>query len=361
MDFGLTEEQTLLQDTVRKYIQAECPASRVREIMESDDAYDPTLWRGLAELGVAGMTIPEEHGGVGLELLDLALVADVLGWACTPGPFLGNAMGTTALCASDPEAQKRWLPGVAAGDTVLTFALGEGVGEWDAAALTTRGADGTLTGEKSLVPFADAADVMLVAAVDDDGPGLWAVERGARGMEITALSGIDLSRPVSHVRFEGTNATKIASGRTATDRARDVGLVLLAADASGGSHRCLEMTRDYALTREQFGQIIGAFQGVKHQLANLACDLEPAVSLWWYAAHAFDHIRDRAERHAALAKSHLSDIYDTTVRYAIELHGGIGFTWEYDLHLWFRRSMFDRAFLGESSYHRKRAADLAGW
>ena len=121
------------------------------------------------------------------------------------------------------------------------------------------------------------------------------------------------------------------------------------------------MTRDYALTREQFGQPIAAFQGVKHQLANVACDLEPAVSLWWYAAHAFDHITDRAERHAALAKAHLTDLFDTTARYAIELHGGIGFTWEYDLHLWFRRSVFDRAFLGEAAYHRARAADLAGW
>lgn len=180
-------------------------------------------------------------------------------------------------------------------------------------------------------------------------------------MEITALSGNDLTRRVAHVRFDGASARKIASGRIAADYARDVGLVLLAADASGGAHRCLEMTTEYALTREQFGQVIGAFQGVKHQLANLACDLEPAVSLWWYAAHAFDHIQDKTERHAALAKSHLTDLYDTTVRYAIELHGGIGFTWEYDLHLWFRRAMFDRAFLGESSYHRRRAADLAGW
>ena len=121
------------------------------------------------------------------------------------------------------------------------------------------------------------------------------------------------------------------------------------------------MTTEYAKTREQFGQVIGAFQGVKHQLANLACDLEPAVSLWWYAAHSIDHIPEQAERHAALAKALLADLYDTNVRYAIELHGGIGFTWEYDLHLWFRRSMFNRAFLGESAYHRKRAADLAGW
>ncbi len=361
MDFGLTEDQSLLQDSIKKFVEAECPPTRVRDIMESDDGHDPALWRGLAELGVAGMTVPAEHGGAGLELLDLALASDILGWAAIPGPFLGNAMATAALSQSDADAQERWFPSVATGETVLTVALGEGIGEWDAAAVQTRATGGKLTGEKSLVPYAEIADVILVTAIDDDGPGLWAVERGASAMEITALSGNDLTRRVAHVRFDGASARKIASGRIAADYARDVGLVLLAADASGGAHRCLEMTTEYALTREQFGQVIGAFQGVKHQLANLACDLEPAVSLWWYAAHAFDHIQDKTERHAALAKSHLTDLYDTTVRYAIELHGGIGFTWEYDLHLWFRRAMFDRAFLGESSYHRRRAADLAGW
>ena len=361
MDFGLSEEQILLQDTVRRFVEGECPTSRVRQIMESDHAWDPALWKGLAELGIAGMTVPTEYGGAGMELLDLAVVADVLGWGCAPGPFLANAMGTAALCRSEPEAQKRWLPAVAAGEAVLSFALGEGIGEWEAANLATRAEGGKLTGEKSLVPFAAVADVLLVAARDDQGPGVWAVERGAPGVEISALQVVDQSRPVSHVRFDGASATKVATGRKAIDDARDVGLVLVAADASGGAHRCLEMTTQYALTREQFGQVIGAFQGVKHQLANLACDLEPAVSLWWYAAHAFDHIQDKAERHAALAKSHLADLFDTTVRYAIELHGGIGFTWEYDLQLWFRRSVFDRAFLGESAYHRARAADLAGW
>jgi alkylation response protein AidB-like acyl-CoA dehydrogenase len=170
-----------------------------------------------------------------------------------------------------------------------------------------------------------------------------------------------MTRRVAHVAFAEAPARRIASGPAALDRARDAGLVLLAADAWGGARRCLDMTVDYALTREQFGQAIGAFQGVKHQLADLATDLEPALSLVWYAAHAFDHIQDRAERHAALAKALLTDLYDRAVRVAIELHGGIGFTWEFDLHLWFRRAMFDRAWLGEARYHRLRAADLAGW
>jgi alkylation response protein AidB-like acyl-CoA dehydrogenase len=362
MDFGLSEEQRLLQDTIRRYVETECPTTRVRTIMESASGHDAALWRGMAELGVTGLLVPVEHGGSGLELLDAALAAEVLGWCCAPGPFLGSAMATVALVASgDADAQRRWLPGIAAGDRLVTFALGEGLGEWDAAKLAARVEGGTLSGEKPLVPYADVADAIVVAAHDADGPGLWIVERGAAGVGVTSLKVFDMTRRVSMVTFANTPATKIASGRAAIDRARDAGLVLVAADAFGGAAKCIDMTVKYSLTREQFGQPIGAFQGVKHQLADLACDLEPSRALWWYAAHAFDHIRDKSERHAAITKAHMTDLYDRVTRYAIELHGGIGFTWEFDLHLWWRRALFDRAFLGEASYHRERAAVLAGW
>ena len=362
MDFGLSEEQRLLQDTIRRYLEAECPTRRVRSIMESATGHDPALWRGLAEMGVAGLLVPAEHGGAGMELLDAALAAEMLGWCCTPGPFLGTAMAAVALVESGAAAaQAAWLPAIASGESLLTFALGEGIGEWDAARLTTRAEGGRLRGEKPLVPYGDVADAVVVAAQDEFGPGLWLVERGAPGVSCTSLKVFDMTRRVTMMSFADVPATKIASGRHAIDRARDAGLILLAADAFGGAARCLDMTVKYALTREQFGQPIGAFQGVKHQLADLACDLEPARSLWWYAAHAFDHIEEKSERHAALAKSHLTDLFDRVGRYAIELHGGIGFTWEFDLHLWWRRAALDRALLGEASYHRARAAALAGW
>jgi len=350
MDFGLSPDQVLLKQTIRRWLETECPTARVRATMESESGHDPRLWEGLAELGVPGLQVPATHGGSGLELLDVALAAEELGWCCTPGPFLA--------CA---EAAGRWLPAIARGRALVTLALGEEGDEWDGARLTTRAQGGTLSGRKPLVPYAALADAILVAAEDADGPGLWLVERGARGLGVTPLSGTDMTRRVAAVELEAVPATRIAAGRAAIDRARDAGLVLLAADAWGGARRCLDMTVKYALTREQFGQPIGAFQAVKHQLADLAADLEPALSLWWHAAHAYDHIPERAARHAALAKAHLTDLYDRATRVAIELHGGIGFTWEYDLHLWFRRAVFDRAFLGEASYHRLRAADLAGW
>jgi alkylation response protein AidB-like acyl-CoA dehydrogenase len=362
VDFGLSEEQTLLQDTIRRWVDGECTSTRIRTVMESPSGHDPDLWRGLAELGVTGLVVPAEHGGMGLELLDAALAAEALGWGCVPGPFLGSTMAAVALAACDhPDEQATWLPAIASGDALVTFALGEGLGQWDAAQLGATVTDRRLTGEKPLVPYGDVADAIVVAARDEDGPGLWIVEGGSAGITHTPLKVFDMTRRVSMAAFDGTRAVKIASGRTAIDRARDAGLVLVAADAFGGAARCLDMTAKYSLTREQFGQPIGAFQGVKHQLADLACDLEPSRALWWYAAHAFDHLQDRSERHAAIAKAHMTDLYDRVTRYAIELHGGIGFTWEFDLHLWFRRALFDRAFLGEASWHRERAAALAGW
>ena len=362
MDFGLSEEQTLLQDTIRRWVESECPSTRVRAIMESPTGHNPALWRELAELGVVGLVVPVEHGGTGLELLDAALAAEVLGWGCVPGPFLGSTMAAVALVASGhAEAQRTWLPRLASGDALVTFALGEGLGQWDAGHLTSRVTAGKLSGEKPLVPYGDVADAIVVAAEDESGPGLWLVERGGAGVSHTKLKVFDMTRRVTMATFDCTPAVKIATGRAAIDRARDAGLVLVAADAFGGAARCLDMTAKYSLTREQFGQPIGAFQGVKHQLADLACDLEPSRSLWWYAAHAFDHLAEKSERHAAIAKAHMTDLYDRVTRAAIELHGGIGFTWEFDLHLWWRRAVFDRAFLGEASYHRERAAALAGW
>jgi alkylation response protein AidB-like acyl-CoA dehydrogenase len=362
MDFGLSQDQLLLKETIRRWLESECPTSRVRAIMESETGHDPALWEGLAALGVPGLQVPGGHGGSGLELLDVALAAEELGRACTPGPFLACALATAALVASgDTEAAGRWLPAIASGQAVVTLALGEEGGQWDPARLATRARGGTLTGRKPLVPYAGVADAILVAAADDDGPGLWLVERGAPGLEVAALRGTDMTRRLDAVVLERTPASKVVAGRQAIERARDAGLVLLAADAYGGARRCVDMTLSYVMTREQFGQPIGAFQAVKHQLADLVTDLDPALSLWWYAAHAWDRIRDRAPRHAAIAKAHLTDLYDRTVRMTTELHGGIGFTWEYDLHLWFRRSLFDRAFLGDAGLQRRRAADLAGW
>jgi alkylation response protein AidB-like acyl-CoA dehydrogenase len=361
MDFGLSSEQVQLQDTIRRFLAERCPTTRVRAIMESDSGHDADLWQGLADLGVAGLQVPVEHGGAGLDLLDVALAAQELGYAATPGPFLANAMAVVGLREGDDEAARAaWLPRIAAGEAIGAVAIGEADGVWQPGALTARVTGGRLSGDKPLVHGAAAAALLLVAAVDDDGPGLFLAASNAPGIERRALHVVDMTRRVDAVSFRDTPVVRIG-GAAVVQRTLDAGCVLVAADAWGGSRRALDMAIDYARQREQFGQIIGAFQAVKHQLADLATELEPALSLWWYAAHAFDHIRDQSERHAAIVKAHLGDVFDRVTRMSTELHGGIGFTWEYDLQLWFRRAVFDRAWLGDARFHRARAAELAGW
>jgi alkylation response protein AidB-like acyl-CoA dehydrogenase len=361
MDFGLSEDQVLLKDTIKRFLSERCPTTRVRRIMEGDGSEEKELWGELAELGVAGVTVPGDHGGLERELLDLALVAEELGYAATPGPFIGAAMATVALVEGQDEAlQSRWLPALASGEAIVTVAWGEENSEWSPERLRTTATGNRLSGRKLMVPSASIADALIVAARDDSGPGLWLVEREAAGVEIAPLTVNDMTRRLDSVTFNDAPAVRLPN-RGAAQRVFDAGLILTAADAFGGSRRCLEMAASYALTREQFGQVIGAFQAVKHQLANMAADLEPSLSLVWYAAHAYDRIVDQSTRHAALVKAHMSDLYDRVTRESTELHGGIGFTWEFDLHLWFRRSIFDRGFLGDAAYHRERAASLAGW
>lgn len=368
MDFGLSPEQEQLQDTLRRFLAEQCPSERLRAIMESDHGHDPELWRAFANLGVCGLNVPAEHDGSGLELLDVALAAEQLGYAATPLPFLGHAMATVAIVeggtGADPSAPTaavaaEWLPRLASGDAIGAVALGEADGEWRPEALRCEARAGKLTGHKPIVPGAQTATCFIVAAAGESGPELWLTTPDAGNVTVEPRRGADPTRRVAAVTFEGTPAVQIGAAQ-AVQRTIDAGCVLLAADAYGGARRALDMTVAYTLEREQFGQSLAAFQAVKHQLADLLTEIEPSLALWWYAAHAFDQIRNKSERHAAIAKAHLCDVFDQTMRTTTELHGGIGFTWEYDLQIWFRRAIFDRSYLGESRYHRARAADI-GW
>ncbi|MEA2624857.1 MAG: hypothetical protein QOD06_902 [Candidatus Binatota bacterium] len=360
MNFGLSEDQLLFQRTLRAFLADRCPPARVRAVMDGDRGHDAELWAEMAALGIAGLALPVELGGSGLGVLDLGLAAEELGYAATPGPFLGAAMAVVALREA-PSAAAEWLPRVAAGDAILTVACGEEGGVWDPGELVTRSAGNRLRGRKSFVPYAAEADAVLVAAQDETGPGLWLVARGAPGVVITPYRGVDPTRRLHAIDLDDTPATLAVSGAGAIRRSIDAGLALLAADAYGGARRCLDLTLQHVQARQQFDRPLAAFQAVRHQLANLACELEPCQSLWWYAAHALDRIPDRGERLAALAKAHLTDVFDRIVRDATELHGGLGFTWDYDLQIFFRRAIFDRSFLGDAAYHRDRAAALAGW
>jgi len=358
MDFDLSEEQRLLQETVGQFVAGECPPTRVRELFDSEEAFDPTLWKGLVELGVGGINLPEETGGAGLALLDLAVVCEVLGHGAVPAPILGHALAGTAIALGGSEAQKsRWLPALAAGEALGSVAFGEAEGAWQPDQWKLE-PGARLSGTKQHVPFGAHADVIVVGTA---GGGLSLVETSSAGVHIEPLDVVDRTRPGSALRLEGTPADALPGGAAVSGRVRDAALVLLAADAFGGASRLVESAVEYAKTREQFGVTIGHFQALKHQLANMAIEIEPARALYWYAAHAFDHLPDEAERSAALAKAHITDRFLAVAREAVEAHGGIGFTWECDVQIWFKRAMFDRAFLGTPAVHRERVAALAGW
>jgi len=357
VNFDLSDDQRLLQDTIRTFCARECGPPALRAIFEGD-GHDPALWKGMIELGLGGLHLPEAHGGAGLELLDAALAAEVLGHGGVPGPFFGHALAGLAIELAGSDAQRAaWLPRLATGEAVGTIAFGEPGGLWQpeqwALAPGAR-----LEGTKMHVPHAALADVLVVGTA---GGGLVLVEKGALGIGIAPVEGVDRARRLDAVTFAGTPCEALARGVAAAPRVRDAGLVLLAADAWGAGSRLVEMSVEYAKSREQFGVTIGHFQALKHQLATMALEIEPARALVWYAAHAWDHIPAEAARSAALAKAHVGDRAMQVARDAVEAHGGIGFTWECDVQIWFKRCMFDRAFLGIPAQHRARAADLAGW
>jgi alkylation response protein AidB-like acyl-CoA dehydrogenase len=356
MDFSLSDEQELLQETVRGFVAKECPPQTVRAIFDGERAGVRALWKGLAEIGVAGLVVPEAYGGAGLELLELALAAEELGRGAVPVPFLGHSLAALALAAGGSAAQReKWLPRLASGEARASVALAEGDGGWLPAQWSAELAGGRLRGAKAWVPEAEGAELFVVGC---RGGALALVEAGAVA-EITPEPTLDRGRPLASLRFEGAPAEPLAAGDAG--RLVDAASVLLAADAFGAAYQLVRTTAAYALTRQQFGQPLAQFQAVKHQLAEMALAVDPARGLWWYAAHAFDHAPAEAPRAAALAKAHLTERAQEVARAAVEAHGGIGFTWECDVHIGFKRVMFDRLWLGAPELHRERYAALEGW
>jgi alkylation response protein AidB-like acyl-CoA dehydrogenase len=358
VNFDISEEQQMLQATIRQLLENECPPTRLREIFDSASGHDPSLWKHMVEMGLAGLIVPEEHGGAGMGMLDLALSAEALAYGGAPGPFLGHSLAVLSIALAGSDEQKRsWLPRLATGDALATVALAEEGGIWQPDEWTLAGG-ADLTGSKTAVPYPELADVIVVGLA---GGGFALVTREADGLTVKRVAGVDGARRIGSLVFENTPCEALPGGREAAPRVRDAGLILLAADAFGSGTRLVDMCVEHAKTREQFGVTIGHFQALKHQLATMALDMEPARGLYWYAAHAFDAIPEKCERIAAVAKAHITDNAMQVARDAVEAHGGIGFTWECDVQLWFKRAMFDRAFLGGPSVHRERAAALAGW
>jgi alkylation response protein AidB-like acyl-CoA dehydrogenase len=359
MDFDLSEEQYALLDGGLRYLGDAYPLEKLRAVMDGAAGFDRGVWQGLAALGYAGLGIPESHGGIGLGLLDCALVAEAIGYCGAPGHFEAHVMGTQALVqGGSPEQQAAYLPALASGDKVVSVALDETDDRWQPEQWQLQLVDGKLTGSKRNVLFAAEADVFAVGLA---GGSLGLVERDAPGLSVEAVEGIDRTRQIAWLHFEATPCESLSGGADVANRVMDAGLVMLAADAFGGASRAVELTVDYAGTRVQFGRPIGSFQGVKHRIADVATLVEAARGLYWYAAHAYDERPDESSRTAALAKALLADRYEAACRAMIEVHGGVGFTWEHHAQVWYKRAIFDRYYLGQPAVHRERAARMAGW
>ncbi len=362
MDFALSEEQRLLEETLRRYLDEECPVSRVRDLVAEAAGRDGGTWKALCELGVAGLLVPEEHGGSGLSLLDAAVAAESLAWGVAPAPFLGSAvLAPLALrCAGSDEQRARWLPQLASGSCRVAVALGELASRREGAGVEAR--DGHLHGLSLLVEDGPDADFFLVPT--GAGEGLAFVDAHAPGLAVTRLTTIDRTRGFAELAFEGVLPAEWldpAEAPAACRRMLDAGRVILAADLLGASERALDLAVAYAKQRVQFERVIASFQAVKHLCAEMAAELEPARSLVWYAAHAFDHVPEEASLMACHAKAHLSDVGPFVVRTATEVHGGVGFTDEQNLHFWFKRVGVDRQLLGSPEALREEAARLQGF
>jgi alkylation response protein AidB-like acyl-CoA dehydrogenase len=362
MYFDLTDEQQAIKSTAHDFLASRFKSERLREIAASDDGFDESGWREMAELGWAGLALPEEWGGQGLGIVELAVLFEEMGYALAPSPLLSNTVAGLALslCGSDDQ-RERFLRPLASGELRGTPAL------WDAGSPATIGefsmsaqADGDgvlLEGEKVLVPDAGSADFFLVATSDGR---RHLVERGAEGVTVTAEPGIDPTRRFSSVRFEGVRVT-------AADSLPGAGAdyypvfhricVALAAESTGIAQRTLEMAVEYAKDRQQFGRPIGAYQAVSHRCAQMLLETENARSAVYGAAWAADAEPESLPLAASMAKAYAGDAGWRVPDASIQVHGGIGFTWEHDLHFFLKRGRSNAAIFGDSKWHRERVAD----
>jgi alkylation response protein AidB-like acyl-CoA dehydrogenase len=371
MDFAFSEEQEMLRASAREFLTKECPSSYVRRMLEAEDAWDEAFWKKLAGMGWTGLGIPEEYGGVGT-FLDLVVVLEEAGRALLPGPFFSTmGLAVPTLLEAGSEAQKKEvLTDVAAGTARATVALTEPSGRWDADGVTLRAqqsGDGwRLDGVKLFVPDAGVADHLIVAARTrsggENGVTLFLVSGRPAGVSVKPLRTMDMTRRWYEVRLDGVQVPESAvvgtvdHGWAPLRRALDWAAAGLCAEMVGGAQHVLDTSVEYAKTRHQFGKPIGIYQAVSHKLADMLLETESARSATYYAAWAVDADAPDRSLAASMAKAYTSDAYRRATGSGIQVHGGIGFTWEHDMHLYFKRAKSSEVTLGDATYHRELVA-----
>jgi acyl-CoA dehydrogenase len=359
MNFDFSDDLKQLREQARKFLRERCPATAVRRILEGPEPYDKALWGDIAAMGWTGAAIPEDYGGAGLGHLGLCVLAEELGSALAPVPFSSSIyLAAEAIMAGGSEAQKKaWLPKLASGEAIGTLAIAEGPGKADVRKLRTTFRGGVLSGEKLPVPDGDVADVAIVAAQGERGVVLAIADLSASGVQREAVETIDPSRSHARIVFENTPAEPLGAsldGERLLRRVQDRAAVLFAFEQVGGAQRSLEMARDYALQRYAFGRPIGSFQAIKHKLADVYVATELARSNAYYGAWALARDAPELPLAAATARISASEAYFLAAKENIQVHGGMGYTWEFDCHLYYRRAKLLSLALGSTRLWKDR-------
>jgi alkylation response protein AidB-like acyl-CoA dehydrogenase len=361
MNLEFSEDQKFVQQSARDFLSKQSGLDVCRKVLESKAATsDPALWKGVAEMGWLGAVVPENHGGAGLGYLELVLIAEEIGRALAPIPFGGSVyLATEAILLNGTDAQKqKWLPRLASGETIGTFALAEGPGEPNAASVATKLAGGKLTGTKMPVFDGAEAGVAVVVAKGARGPVLALVDLTGSGVERSAVQSFDPSRSLAKLVFRDAPAELLGSeadGAAQIERLLDRAAVLAGFEQIGAATRAFEITREFTLGRYAFGRPVASFQAVKHRLADLYAQIEIARSNGYYAAWALSTDSDELAIAACGFRAAASDAFEKVAEEMIQLHGGVGFTWEYDPHLYLKRSKWARPAFGDADFHYDRA------
>ena len=365
MNFDFSDDQKQLRDTARKYLAEKCPPKVVRAVLDGGALYDRALWKGLADMGFLGVAIPEEFGGTGAGHLELCVIAEEIGRALAPVPFSSTVyLAAEALMLAGSDAQKKkWLPKIASGEAIGTLALFEGSGNPKPKGVKLKAANNILDGVKKPVPDGEIADFAIVAARTastgrDSDIGLFLVElqrdgKDCDGVARKTLANVDPSRNQAELTFKGAKAEPLGApgeGWSLLSQVLDRAAVLIGFEQIGGSDRALEMGRDYALDRIAFGRQIGSFQAVKHMLADMYVSATLARSNCYYGAWALSTHSSELPEAAASARISATQAFQHCAKNNIQVHGGMGFTWEFDCHLYYRRANALALALGSLSY-----------
>ncbi len=371
MKFAFDEDQEELRAGIRRFLEQKSPESEVRRLMETTEGYDPAVWSQMSDqLGLQGIAIPEELGGQGFGFVELGIVLEEMGRALLCAPFFSSAVlaANLLLVSGDEAAKAQHLPGIASGETIATVALTEDSGRWDEQGITLeafRSGTGayTLTGSKMYVLDGHVADLVLVPARTAAGVSIFAVAGNDAALERTPLSTMDQTRKQARLEMDGVVGSLVGAegeGWPILSKTLDLAAVALANEQVGGAQRVLEMSVQYAKDRIQFGRPIGSFQAIKHKCADMLLEVESAKSAAYYAAWCAAELNDELSSVASLAKAYCSEAYFHATAENIQIHGGIGFTWEHPAHLYFKRAKSSELLFGDPTYHRELLAQRIG-